>query len=153
MRFTQITTCFAALIFFAACNSNQSKSAEEANTDSVVNTVETAPQTQIGNGAIEFKSDSYDFGTVKEGEVVDHTFQFTNTGTAPVILSAVTASCGCTTPDYTKDPILPGKSGEIKVSFNSQGQVGKQQKIVTISSNAVNNVTTVKIEGLVETKS
>jgi len=81
---------------------------------------------------------------------VDHVFKFKNTGTAPVIIAQVAASCGCTTPDYTRDPILPGKEGEIKVSFNSQGQVGNQQKIVTVSSNAANNVTTVEIKGTVE---
>lgn len=101
-------------------------------------------------GVIEYENTSFDFGKVKEGEIVEHIFKFKNTGNSPVILAQVSASCGCTTPDYTKEPILPGKEGEVKVVFNSDGQVGNQQKIVTVISNAENKVTTVQIKGTVE---
>lgn len=101
-------------------------------------------------GKIVFEEDSFDFGTIKEGEIVDHVFKFKNEGNAPVILAQVSASCGCTTPNYTKEPVLPGKEGEVKVSFKSSGQVGVQQKFVTISSNAENAVLTVQIKGKVE---
>lgn len=101
-------------------------------------------------GVIEFEESVFDFGKVKEGEVVEHVFKFKNVGEAPVILSQVSASCGCTTPGFTQEPVLPGKMGEINVSFNSLGQVGTQQKIVTVSSNAENRVTTIQIKGTVE---
>ena len=137
----------AAVAILAACNQPaQKKGTNDEETAVDVNSSPDAGQL----GTIEFEETAYDFGTVKEGAIVDHVFKFKNSGDAPVILSQVSASCGCTTPDYTKEPILPGKEGEIKVSFNSQGQVGQQQKIVTISSNASNKVTTVQIKGTVE---
>src|SRR5690606_2927490 len=101
----------------------------------------------IMGGKIEFSENEFNFGEVKEGEIVDHVYEFTNTGSTPVILGRVTASCGCTTPSYTQTPILPGEKGEVKVSFNSDGQVGRQQKIVTIVSNAENNITTIQLKG------
>lgn len=110
-------------------------------------TTDTTTNEASQGGKIEFEESVYDFGEVKEGEVVERVYTYTNTGTAPVILSQVSASCGCTTPSYTQTPVLPGKTGEIKVSFDSNGQVGKQQKIVTIASNAENGVTTVQLKG------
>ncbi|WP_140939543.1 DUF1573 domain-containing protein [Sphingobacterium lumbrici] len=152
MKFKQLGIGLASIVFFAACN-NQPKTAEASKVDPTgVNTPTENTEPLSGTGKVEFEADVFDFGTVKEGEVVNHIFKFKNTGEEPVILSAVSASCGCTTPDYTKDPILPGKEGEIKVSFNSQGQVGTQQKIVTVSSNAINRVTTIQIKGTVENK-
>lgn len=140
---------FAALVIglITSCN-NQTSSSNASKDTTDVSAVGTNENEGIGK--IEFEEAAFDFGTVKEGKIVDHVFKFRNTGDAPVILVQVSASCGCTTPDYTKEPILPGKEGEIKVSFNSQGQVGTQQKIVTISSNAENKVTTVQIKGTVE---
>ncbi len=138
---------WVAVAVLAACNQPVQKN--ETNSEETLVTTDSLSNAEK-SGTIEFAETAYDFGTVKEGTVVDHVFMFKNTGKAPVILSQVSASCGCTTPDYTREPILPGKEGEIKVSFNSQGQVGKQQKIVTISSNASNKVTTVQIKGTVE---
>ncbi|HLT86316.1 MAG TPA: DUF1573 domain-containing protein [Sphingobacterium sp.] len=127
-----------ALATLVSCGNSGSN--EEQATDTIGNEL-----TQ--GGKIEFGESVYDFGEVKEGEVVEHVYAYTNTGTEPVILSQVSASCGCTTPSYTQTPVLPGKSGEVKVSFDSNGQVGKQQKIVTIVSNAENRVTTVQLKG------
>lgn len=130
--------CFV-LVTLVSCG-NAEKTTEQTTTDTTTN---EAAQ----GGKIEFEESVYDFGEVKEGEVVEHVYTYTNTGAAPVILSQVSASCGCTTPSYTQTPVLPGKTGEIKVSFDSNGQVGKQQKIVTIASNAENGVTTVQLKG------
>ncbi|RZF62817.1 DUF1573 domain-containing protein [Sphingobacterium corticibacterium] len=127
-----------ALATLVSCGNSGSN--EEQATDTIGNEL-----TQ--GGKIEFGESVYDFGEVKEGEVVEHVYAYTNTGTEPVILSQVSASCGCTTPSYTQTPVLPGKSGEVKVSFDSNGQVGKQQKIVTIVSNAENRVMTVQLKG------
>ncbi|MBD1426328.1 DUF1573 domain-containing protein [Sphingobacterium arenae] len=135
-----ICFAFAALV---SCGNAGNK--EEQATD-------TTASDLVQGGKIEFEESVYDFGEIKEGEVVDHVYTYTNTGTAPIILSQVSASCGCTTPSYTQTPVLPGKSGEVKVSFDSNGQVGKQQKIVTISSNAENRVTTVQLKGEVLSK-
>src|SRR5690606_34226755 len=131
----------AALATLVACGNSGNGDNEEELSDTVANKAAT------GGGIIEFEETAFDFGEVKEGEVIEHVYTYTNTGKTPVILSQVSASCGCTTPSYTQTPVLPGKSGEIKVSFDSNGQVGKQQKIVTIASNAENGVTTVQLKG------
>ncbi|SKB63738.1 Protein of unknown function [Sphingobacterium nematocida] len=147
MKFRNTLLAFSILGFMASCG-NQGDTNVNKGTTAIAASV--TDSTHSEQGSIEFENAVFDFGKVKEGAVVEHVFKFTNGGTAPVILSQVSASCGCTTPDFTKEPILPGKTGEIKVSFNSLGQVGTQQKIVTVSSNAEPRVTTVQIKGVVE---
>lgn len=73
--------------------------------------------------AIEFENDTYkyDFGKIVQGEPVSHVFKFRNTGKAPLVIADVTTSCGCTTPEYTKEPVLPGRYGEVKVTFDGEG--------------------------------
>jgi hypothetical protein len=83
--------------------------------------------------------ETHDFGTLKEGPVAEHIFEFTNTGNAPLIIQNASASCGCTVPQWPKEPILPGKKGQIKVSYTTQGHVTPFAKDVYIQSNAVNN--------------
>ncbi len=85
---------------------------------------------------IAFEDTKYSFGTITEGEKVRHAFRFKNTGDHPLIISNAVASCGCTVPSYPKEPIAPGKSGEILVEFNSENRPGHQQKNVLIYSNA-----------------
>ncbi|GHE48623.1 DUF1573 domain-containing protein [Sphingobacterium griseoflavum] len=135
------------LATFSACGN-----AGNSETTTADSTAHDSTGATVGTGEIAFAESAFDFGQVKEGEVVEHVYAFTNTGTSPVILSRVSASCGCTTPSYTQTPILPGKAGEIKVSFDSNGQVGKQQKIVTVVSNAENSVTTIQLRGEVLAK-
>lgn len=140
---------FGALLVVlqVSCNSQANTNSSSVEEESSAVAV-TEDNTAVG--VIEFENSVYDFGTIKEGKVVEHIFKFKNIGNAPVILAQVSASCGCTTPDYSKEPILPGKEGEVKVSFDSKGQLGKQQKIVTVSSNAERSVTTVQLTGTVE---
>ncbi len=96
-----------------------------------------APAAVNPNAAkIAFKEDTYNFGDIPEGPPVTHEFKFTNTGKEPLILSNVRASCGCTTPSWPKEPILPGKDGTITVTYNTQGRPGNFSKTVTITSNA-----------------
>jgi hypothetical protein len=87
--------------------------------------------------AIAFENDFHDFGEIQEGEVVNYTFTFKNEGEGPLIISNAQGSCGCTVPQWPRQPIAPGASGEIKVSFNSSGRAGKQDKRVTLTTNAV----------------
>lgn len=148
MILKNILLAFAVVGLIAGCGNQNGTNTNQQVRDSVVSSTNTTASQQ--QGLVEFEEPVFDFGKVKEGVVVEHVFKFKNAGTAPVILSQVSASCGCTTPDFTKEPVLPGKIGEIKVSFNSLGQVGTQQKIVTVSSNAENRVTTVQIKGVVE---
>lgn len=82
-----------------------------------------------------FTKKEHNFGVIKEGEKVETIFTFTNTGEADLLISNAAGSCGCTVPEYPKEPIKPGKSGKMKVTFDSNGKPGKQQKSVTITSN------------------
>lgn len=96
--------------------------------------------TAQGQGAvITWDKNSYDFGDIQQGEKVEYTFRFSNTGTEPLIITNITTQCGCTTPKgWPRDPILPGGKGEITLAFNSAGKYGRQNKVATIVSNAVN---------------
>jgi len=91
---------------------------------------------QDSGAAITFKEKSIDFGNITQGDKVSHTFQFTNTGNTPLIISNVAVTCGCTATSWPKEPIAPGKSSEISVSFNSAGKMGAQNSVVRIYSNA-----------------
>ena len=84
---------------------------------------------------IVFDTTSYNFGKVYEGEKVGWYFKYRNTGDKNLILTNVTAGCGCTIPDYSKEPLSPGKRGEIKVVFDSEGRVGHQYKTISVESN------------------
>ncbi|BDS10465.1 DUF1573 domain-containing protein [Aureispira anguillae] len=100
---------------------------------------------------IEFEEEVFDFGDIVEGESVEHLFKFKNTGKNPLVISHAQGSCGCTVPEWPKDPIAPGEGGEIKVKFNSKGKHGEQNKTVTISANTIPNKTTIRVVGGVET--
>ena len=102
---------------------------------------------------ISFKENSIDFGDIVQGQKVEHTFVLTNTGKQPLIISNVAATCGCTVPSWPKEPGAPGKSAEIKVSFNSTGKVGKQNSVVRIYSNASEPIEKVSLISNVLTKS
>lgn len=89
---------------------------------------------------ITFEKKSHDFGDINQGDKVEETFKFTNTGTEPLLITNVQVTCGCTTPKgWPRDPIMPGGKGEITVAFNSAGKMGKQNKVVTVVSNATNS--------------
>lgn len=86
---------------------------------------------------IEFKTETIDYGTVKKSEDNGiRVFEFTNTGDAPLVISKVNSSCGCTVPSSPKEPIMPGKTGQIEVKYNMNP--GAINKTVTVESNAVN---------------
>jgi len=84
---------------------------------------------------ISFDEDEHDFGKIQQGEVVSHTFEFTNTGKSVLIIGTVKASCGCTVPEWPKDPIKPGEKGQIKVVFDSDGKRGQINKSVSVMGN------------------
>ena len=103
-------------------------------------------QTERIISVMEFENTSYDFGTITSGEKANHVFTFTNTGDVPLVLTNVKGSCGCTVPYFPKDPILPGESSEIEVSFDSKNKFGRQSKRVTITANTdpVNTFLTIR---------
>lgn len=106
----------------------------------------TAPQEQAKAGpAITFEASEHNFGDIKQGDVVEHTFTFTNTGNQPLIIERVDVTCGCTSPSWTKDPVMPGKTGTVTAKFNSSGKLGQQKKPITIHSNAADGIARVYI--------
>jgi len=106
----------------------------------------------IAQGKFSFSEESYDFGTVVEGVQAKHTFNFTNTGDAPIVISGVRASCGCTTPQWPKEPIPPGGNGEITAIYNSKGRLNAFNKSIRVTSNAVEATKTLYIKGNVVTE-
>lgn len=101
---------------------------------------------------IKFDKQTHDFGTFSEKEpIVKCTFTFTNVGESPLIINQAVASCGCTVPEYTKTPVLPGQKGEIKVTYNGTGKFpGHFKKSITIRTNGVVEMTRLYIEGDME---
>lgn len=85
---------------------------------------------------VELIDSIYDFGKVAEGDIVEYSYRFKNTGSNPLIVSNVSASCGCTVPEKPEAPIKPGEIGFIKVKFNSDKRPGEAHKTVTVTSNA-----------------
>lgn len=94
-----------------------------------------------------FEEDSYDFGQIEAGEKVKHNFTFKNVGKTPLIITDAVATCGCTVPEYPKEPVAPGEEATINVVFDSAGKQGMQNKVVTLTSNAVPSKTELHLIG------
>ena len=128
--FLLVGTC----LVYASCGST-----EELNVDAIEDN-ETTPENPLPSGpkgTPDFAKDTvFSFGKIIDGEIVSHEFEFTNTGKGDVIISNVHASCGCTTPDWSKDPIKPGETGMVKAVFNSSGKGTEdavvQEKSITV---------------------
>ena len=97
--------------FISACNQKHAGTAGENRSTVTENTA----RADTGHARIQFKAYQHDFGNMVEGEIVSYIFTFTNTGTAPLLISSASASCGCTVPKYSKKPVQPGDSGELEV--------------------------------------
>lgn len=101
---------------------------------------------------IEFKTETVDYGEITKGSDGIRVFEFTNTGNAPLIISKVSSSCGCTIPKKPEDPILPGKTGEIQVKYDTN-RVGPIRKAITVISNADTPTIVLKIKGEIKAPS
>ena len=105
-----------------------------------------------GTAAISFDKEEYDFGTVNEGDVVKTTFVVTNSGKSDLVITNAQASCGCTVPVWPKGAIAPGETGDIQVSFNTNGKPNKQSKSITLTTNTEKGREVIKITGMVTPK-
>lgn len=86
-----------------------------------------------------FEKNSHDFGDMVQGDKVEKVFRFKNSGNEPLIITNIQVTCGCTAPKWPREPIMPGAWGEITIAFNSAGKLGRQDKTVTVISNASND--------------
>ena len=132
---------------FSSCKDN---AAEKVNDENVA----TAEARDAETGkfpAITFEEEVYDFGTIDQGTNVEHVFKFKNTGEAPLLIVNAKSSCGCTVPEYTKEPIAPGAEGQLLVKFNGSGQ-NQVSKTVTITTNTKAGVETLTIKAFVNPK-
>lgn len=134
----------AGLFLATACN-NAADRIENSAVPASEEMMEALPE-------IVFESEFHDFGNITEGMVVKHTFKFTNDGEGPLVISNAQGSCGCTVPDWPRQPIAPGESADINVSFNSTGRAGKQDKRVTLTTNAVPQTKVLNITSMVLSK-
>ena len=127
---TILVLCSGLIIF--SCKEDATSKIKKGN-------IETAEkrdaEIKIGGAKISFNKNEHDFGVINEGDVVETVFTFENIGKSELIISSAKGSCGCTVPEWPSEPILPGKTGEIKVKFNSSGKPNKQQKNVTLVTN------------------
>ena len=161
-NFKVLSLLFAMVFFaFAACKNDNSAAADESKvapattttTSTTTDNVAKANEPAVPAGpitTIEIPEPTHDFGEIMEGEKVVHNYKFKNTGSEPLIISNAKGSCGCTVPDWPREPIAPGAEAEIKVQFDSKGK-GKvggnlQSKRVTITANTdpVNTYLTIK---------
>lgn len=118
----------------------------------LISTMSIVSMAQSNGPVMTFDEKTHDFGTIKEaGGPVTHIFEFTNTGNEPLVILAVNASCGCTRPEYPKEPIKPGKKGKIKVTFNPAGRPGEFSKDIKVRTNG-NKRPILKITGTVVPK-
>ena len=96
---------------------------------------------------VEILESEYDFGEIKQGDKVTHDYKIKNIGNSDLLISSAKGSCGCTVPEWPKEPIKPGEEASIKVTFDSKGKEGKQSKRVTLMTNAIPNVKILTIKG------
>ncbi len=160
-RFQTALLVLLAIGFLASCASESSDAKDAAKeaiavTDATATPVANAqPATQsavVPTGpttTISFDETDYDFGTIDEGEIVKHVFKFKNTGNEPLIISNAKGSCGCTVPQWPREPIAVGDNGEITVEFNSKGKKGQRTQKVTITANTNPPQTFINLKGQV----
>lgn len=158
--FKQFTLAAMALLLVAmtSCQSGPTQAQQDAAAAVEATTVQpadaqpTAPSVAVPSGpltTIEFAESNFDFGIIDEGEIVSHTFQFTNTGSEPLIISDAKGSCGCTVPSKPTAPIAAGETGEITVQFNSKGKKGNRNQKVTVTANTNPAQTFISLTGTV----
>ena len=143
------TPQFLLLFLFSLAISCNSSSDDKAMTTDLVASPLTANQSAktVAVPVVEMKETSFDFGEMQQGESVTHDFVLKNTGEADLIISAAKGSCGCTVPQWPKAPISQGEEATIKVTFNSAGKSGKQNKTVTLVTKAIPNTKVLTING------
>lgn len=99
--------------------------------------------------SLQFEKVEHDFGTIAEGQKVSYTYKFKNTGDAPLIIQSAQPSCGCTVPEWSKDPVPVGGEGYVKAEFDSKGKPNAQNKTITVTANTYPKQTTLRFKAMV----
>ena len=133
------------LVAFTSCKEDAASKVKEGNVTEAA--ARDAQATTFP--AMTFDETEFDFGKITKGNAVEHKFTFTNTGKAPLVIVDAKSSCGCTVPQYSKDPVQPGEKGELLVKYNGSG-TNQVTKTVTIKANTASGSETVKIKAFVE---
>lgn len=145
-----------SMLTLAACSGSKQESNEDRLPASIVNNPYSASGVDTGAASVKptmvFADTLHNFGTMHEGEAAVYEFTFANTGRTPLIISSASGSCGCTVTEYPGEPIKPGEAASLKVTFNSVGKEGHQEKAVTIQTNTVRNIHMLYITAEVEKK-
>ena len=140
-----IVSFWIALCLLASCGAGN----EEGLSTGLVTNPKSASHPSDKQPVITFDKTEHDFGNLLQGEVVTYSFHFKNTGNAPLIISSVSTSCGCTAGDFSREPVAPGKEGIVKATYNSKGHNGMQNKSLTIVSNTNPAQTVLRLKGKV----
>ena len=148
-KYIILVVLFIGLIA-VSCKENATTKVKKENVELAA---ERDAKIKVGGAVIAFDKIEHDFGTINEGDVVETIFYFTNTGKSELIISSAKGNCGCTVPEWPKEPILPGEKGEIKVKFNSDRKPNKQQKQVTLVTNTNEGTEILVIKAQVTPKS
>ncbi len=147
-----------------SCKKEGAVSKIDADAVAVPRTVQTGTNSQVEavtdasvssdakSPVMTFESREHDFGLINGTDKVEYTFNFKNTGSSDLLISNAVGSCGCTIPEYPKEPIQSGKSGKIKVIFNPSGKSGQQQKTVTITTNSASGQELLTIKAAITSK-
>jgi len=143
---------YLALSVVLVTTSCKQESAADKITDADMATAQAAKALEGKFPKVKLDKEVHDFGTINEGDKVETEFVVTNAGEVDLIISDAKGSCGCTVPKPPKDPIKPGASAPIKVSFDSNGKPGAQEKTVTLTTNTENGHETFKIKANVTPK-
>ncbi|HLU94115.1 MAG TPA: DUF1573 domain-containing protein [Membranihabitans sp.] len=139
------------LICLMACKNDQAQSDSDGSISSIVN-MPIGPDQIIDTSVaahLKFEETLIDWDTIQTGKSFTHVFRYTNTGKRPAIISDVKTSCGCTATTYTTDPVQPGETGKIEVTFNSFGRLGYQKKSINVIGNTYPPRTLLYLQGFV----
>ena len=142
MKTLQFISLIIAIVI-TSCSTDDKK----ITTDLVKNPLSANPNHTVTMPKIQMDEESYDFGDIIQGESVTHEFSIKNIGNDKLLINSAKGSCGCTVPVWPKEPILEGEESTIKVTFNSAGKKGRQNKTVTLVTNAIPNTKVITIKG------
>ncbi|KAA3624743.1 MAG: DUF1573 domain-containing protein [Flavobacterium sp.] len=144
MKKSILIVAVLSAFIFTSCKENAADKVNEENVAAAADRDAKAGDFPV----MSFSESEFDFGTIDQGTNVEHTFTFTNTGNAPLVIVDAKSSCGCTVPQFTKAPVAPGETGEMLVKFNGSGK-GQVSKTVTVTANTQSGKETLKIKAFV----